>query len=55
MKLVEKTQIGSRVRKKYDTARTPYHRVLDFLPKKGQARFEEEYESLNPAKLKRQI
>ena len=29
MKLVEKTRTGSRVRKKYDRARTPYSRVLE--------------------------
>lgn len=29
MKLVEKTRNGSKVRKKYDRAKTPYQRVLD--------------------------
>ncbi|MBI4654201.1 MAG: hypothetical protein HY752_04320 [Nitrospirae bacterium] len=29
MKIVEKTRVGSRVKKKYDIARTPYKRVLE--------------------------
>jgi len=53
--LTEKTRIGSKVSKKYDTARTPYRRVLDFLDKKEQAALTKQYESLNPAELKRQI
>lgn len=55
MKLKEKTRIGSRVRKKYDKARTPYHRTLDFLSKKDQAVLKKQYESLNPAELRRKI
>ena len=55
MKLTEKTRVGSKVTKKYDTARTPYRRVLDFLGKKEQAALTKQYESLNPAELKRQI
>ena len=55
MKLMEKTRIGSQVRKKYDEARTPYRRTLDYLSKKDQAALREQYESLNPAELKRKI
>jgi hypothetical protein len=51
----EKTRIGSRVRKKYDEARIPYHRTLDFLSKKDQAVLKKQYESLNPAELRRKI
>ena len=29
MKMIEKTRVGSRVKKKYDRPRTPYQRVLD--------------------------
>jgi hypothetical protein len=29
MKLVEKTRVGSKVKKRYDQARTPYQRVLE--------------------------
>ena len=46
---------GSRVLKKYDKARTPYRRTLDFLSKKEQAALRKQYESLNPAELKRKI
>lgn len=55
MKLTEKTRTGSRVQKKYDEARTPYRRTLDFLSKKDQATLREQYEALNPAELKRKI
>lgn len=55
MKLTEKTRIGSRVQKKYDQARTPYRRTLEFLSKKDQAALRKQYESLNPAELKRKI
>ena len=55
MKLTEKTRTGSRVQKKYDEARTPYRRTLDFLSKNDQAALKKQYESLNPAELKRKI
>jgi len=55
MKLTEKTRNGSRVLKKYDKARTPYRRTLDFLSKKEQDALRKQYESLNPAELKRKI
>lgn len=57
MKLVSKERDGARVRKKYDVAQTPYRRVLaaGTLDKKKQAQLKREYESLNPAALKRQI
>ena len=29
MKLIEKTRVGSKVKKKYDQAKTPYRRVLE--------------------------
>jgi hypothetical protein len=57
MKLVEKTRIGSRVTKKYDTAQTPYQRVLDsqHIPKSAKAKLKRQYKTLNPASLKRKI
>ena len=57
MKLVEKTRIGSRVKKKYDRARTPLQRVLEsnFVPKQAKEALREEYAKLNPVKLKREI
>ncbi len=57
MKLIEKTRIGSTVIKKYDTAMTPYQRVLDssFVAETDKKALKKLYRSLNPAALKRQI
>lgn len=57
MKLIEKTRIGSRVTKKYDTAQTPYQRVLDspYIPKSAKEKLKRQYKTLNPASLKRKI
>jgi hypothetical protein len=57
MKLVSKTREGARVHKKYDVAQTPYRRVLAAAPleRKKKQRLQQEYDSLNPAELKRQI
>ncbi len=53
MKLVEKTRIGSKVTKKYDSAKTPYHRVMTSPEISRQAKRELRgiYASLNPATL----
>jgi len=57
MKLVEKTRTGSKVRKKYDKAKTPYQRVrdADAVPKATKKELESVYETLNPVKLGREI
>lgn len=57
MKLVEKTRNGSKVRKKYDRARTPYRRVLQsrVLPKEAKQELKRIYATLNPVKLGREI
>ncbi len=57
MKLVEKRRVGSKVKKKYDQARTPFRRVLEspFIDKKAKKELTDEYEKLNPAALKRKI
>jgi len=57
VKLVFKTRKGSSVFKKYDTAKTPYRRVLECsdIDDKIKIRLEKSYESLNPAALKRRI
>ena|GEM_PF-40706 len=57
MKLVEKTRIGSKVRKTYDKAKTPYQRVRDSdaVPKATKKKLERIYETLNPVKLGREI
>src|ERR1044071_9249165 len=57
MKLIEKTRVGSKVVKKYDSPTTPYQRLL--APKQLHARdkqqLRQEYQKLNPAQLTREI
>jgi hypothetical protein len=57
MKLIEKTRSGSKVRKKYDKAKTPYQRVLDSktLSKEAEEELKRIYATLNPVKLGREI
>jgi len=57
MKLIEKTRSGSRVTKKYDTAMTPYQRVLQSVHVSDDVKkkLKKQYRTLNPASLKRQI
>jgi hypothetical protein len=57
MKLVEKTRVGSKVRKKYDTALTPYQRVLASpdIDDRLKHQLREPYPSLNPLALQRRI
>jgi len=56
-KLYSKTRVGSKVTKKYDRARTPYRRVLECadINDKIKRNLRKEYDSLNPAELKRKI
>jgi hypothetical protein len=57
MKLVEKTREGAKVHKRFDTARTPYQRVLaspHVFPEAKEA-LTGTYRGLNPAELKRKI
>ena len=57
MKLREKTRSGSRVTKKYDTAKTPFHRVLESrcVTKSVKEALRRDYAALNPVKLGREI
>jgi hypothetical protein len=57
MKLLEKTRIGSKIRKKYDEAQTPYQRVLASpdVSKEDKKQLRSQYRRLNPAELKRKI
>ena len=57
MKLQSKERHGARVKKKYDTARTPYQRLLNssFIKEETKRQLRARYHSLNPAQLKRQI
>jgi len=57
MKLIEKTRSGSKVRKKYDKAKTPYRRVLesDGVPEAAKEELKTAYVTLNPVRLGREI
>ena len=57
MKLIEKMRKGSKVKKKYDVPRTPCQRLLEseYIPEITKAKLKDQFESLNPAELKRNI
>lgn len=57
MVLIEKERNGAKVKKKYDKAKTPYQRVLESpdVSEQVKARLREEYLTLNPAALLREI
>ena len=57
MKLVSKTRHGAKVHKVYDTARTPYHRLLeaDVLTEAKRQELAATYHGLNPVSLLEQI
>jgi len=56
-KLIAKERIGNRTLKRYDTAKTPYQRVLERkdISLQAKARLTHIYVTLNPAELRRQI
>ena len=55
--LVEKTAVGSRVQRRWDTAQTPYERLAATaaLPATQRAELEERYRRTNPRALRRKI
>ncbi len=57
MKLVSKERIGGRVKRKYDTPKTPYQRLIDSgqISDEIRKQLEVVYLSLNPAQLKRSV
>jgi len=57
MKLVAKERIGNKVKKKYDTAKTPYQRLLlsGVLNEEQKQQLGNYYETLNPMEILRQI
>lgn len=57
MKLLEKQRVGSRVRKKYDTPKTPYQRVLETTSVQASVKkaLRQQYRDLNLADLRRRI
>ena len=57
MKLLEKVRVGSKVSKKYDKPLTPYARslALAHIADFGKEKLKAQYDSLNPAKLLRDM
>lgn len=57
MKLIEKEREGSRIRRKYERAKTPYQRVLEneYISEEVKEKLRKEYDKLNPVELKREI
>ena len=51
MKLVNQTRIGSKVKKRYDRARTPHQRALNssFISKQAKQKLKQEYANLEPS------
>jgi hypothetical protein len=56
-KCLSKTRTGSKIKKNYDDAKTPYRRVLECIgiDDKIKAKLRIAYDGLNPAELKRKI
>jgi len=56
-KLISKKRVGSKVRKRYDRAQTPYQRVLasPLVGEKDKAKLWELYQTLNPVELQRRV
>jgi hypothetical protein len=57
MKLIEKTKINSRYKKKYDAPQTPYHRLLKsgHISDEAKEALKVQHQRLNPFALKRII
>lgn len=57
MKLIEKKRLGSKVIKRYDKAKTPYKRIMECpeINEEIKRKLTEQYKSLNPVELKREI
>ena len=56
-KLIRKERVGAKVRKIYDQARTPYHRVLSSpqVAEEEKARLRQIYIQLNPVEIRRRM
>jgi len=57
LKLIGKEQVGGKVRKRYDTARTPYQRVLECpqVSDETKTQLRALYDTLNPVALLREL
>ncbi len=56
-KLIRKERIGSRIKRIYDTPKTPYQRVMESkdISERIKKKLTKQYEELNPFHLKREI
>lgn len=57
MKLISKSRDGAKVKKRYDTPKTPYHRVVDdpTVNTEAKCRLRTQMRRLNPVELKRNV
>lgn len=57
MKLIEKTRVGSKIIKKYDTPKTPYQRLMEspHVPRLQKKKLKEQYENKSPFFLREQL
>jgi len=57
LKLTEKVRVGTKVKKIYDTAKTPYQRLKEsgILTPENQKKLETLYDTLNPMQLRKEI
>jgi hypothetical protein len=57
VKLQEKLRIGAQVKKRYDTPRTPYERLLEspHIPVAVKEKLQQTYQALDPFELKKKI
>lgn len=57
LKLVEKTRVGGKIKRKYDVPKTPYQRLIESgqIDEQTKQELTNLYCSLNPAELKRRI
>lgn len=55
--MISKSRVGSRYVRKFDKAKTPYHRLLEsgILSMKQKSDLLKKYSSLNPISLKREM
>lgn len=56
-KLVEKIRIGAKIKKRHDSAKTPYQRIMtcEHVSDNDKAALERQYMKLNPVALKKEI
>jgi hypothetical protein len=56
-KLISKTRIGSKVKKKYDTPKTPYMRLIecDHISEEIKKNLKDQFEKLNPVALQKKL